>query len=121
MGNIGVGEVYQGYLVKKEDFTTVDSLIKSSATESDTFKEYTTPFKYRYLSDREMTYQPLPSYLKEKMDKTIYTSELDLSPEERDKVLLESGKYLRVVRIFPQKQHGMFLINKKTPFILELE
>ena len=121
MGNIGVGETYVAWLVKKENMSVVDTLIKDTGTEMFRTIEYGKRFKYRYLSEREITYQPLPSYLKEKMDKTIYTSELGLYPNERDVVYLENGRHFRVVNLFPQKQHGMFLISKKTPFILELE
>ena len=120
MSNIGAGETYNAWLIKREYITLVDSLIKTSATETDSFTEYTQPFRFRYLTSSEMTFQPISAHLKGRYDRVIFTSELDLEFRERDKILFEDNTTLIINRAIPQKQHGMFLISKKTPIILEL-
>jgi hypothetical protein len=121
MANIGVGETFDAWLVKSEDIAVVDSMIKSTETLNAIKSEYTKHFKYRHLSQSEMTYAPISGYLKGKFDKVIFTSETDISPKERDKILFKDGTFLRVTRSLPQKQLGMYMFSKKFPHILELE
>ena len=121
MANIGAGETRNAWLVKSENVTLVDSMIKSTDTETVKQSEYSKHFKYRALTTTEMTYQPLSSWLKGKYDMVIYTSDTNIKPNERDKILFEDGRYLRIIRKLPQEQNGFFAISKKFPHILELE
>ena len=122
MANIGAGELLKGYLIKKATVKDIDSQIKDTVP-TETFKNMNGvyEFKYRHLSQSEMTYQPISNWLKGKFDKVLYTSETDIKFEERDFIKFENGKFLRITRVLPQSQHGAFLINKKPPHILELE
>lgn len=122
MANIGAGETFVAYLIKKNVITDVDSQIKDTIlTETLLNIEGVKRFKYRYLSQSEMTYQPISGWLKGKFDKVLFTSETDIEFEERDFVMFENQRRLRISRVLPQTQHGAFLINKKQPHILELE
>jgi hypothetical protein len=126
MANIGAGETYTAYLVKKESVNLVDAFIKDNVASEEVFKpEYSQRFRYRFLSTNEMTFQPISSHLKGKFDGVIYTSETELRPRERDGIYfvdgLMDGKFLRVSRVLPQMQHGAFVINMKHPNILELQ
>jgi hypothetical protein len=124
MTNIGVGETYLGYLIKAKDVANIDTLL-SALTPTETILTYEVchPFKYRYLSEREMTNQPISSWLKGQYQSIIFTSEIDYVFEERDRVFLEDNKskYLVIENVIPQKQLGQFVINKKYPHILELK
>lgn len=126
MANIGAGETYTAYLVKKENVNFVDSLIKDSVpTEQVISMGYMKFFRYRFLTMNEMTYSPISLHLKEKFDSVIFTSETTLEPKERDKIyfidgVLE-GKQFTIMRSRPQIQQGMFAFSKKYPFILELQ
>jgi hypothetical protein len=121
MANIGAGETRKAWLVKSEDVNVVDSMIKDTESITVVKKEYSKMFKYRALTATEMTYQPLSSWLKGKYDKVIFTSDTAIQPNERDKILFEDGRYLRITRKLPQEQIGFFAISKKFPYILELE
>lgn len=120
MGNIGAGELLVAYLVKESVVTTVDSLLKTTTVEGISVVEGVTPFKYRYLTNNEMTTQPISNWLKGQFDKVIFTSETNIEFKERDYILFENGSKARITRKIPQVQHGMFLISKKPPHILEL-
>ena len=122
MANIGAGETLVAYLIKKTVANDVNSQIKDTVP-TDTILNLNGVyrFKYRHLSQSEMTYQPISNWLKGKFDRVLFTSETAIEFEERDFVMFESGKKLRITRILPQSQHGAFLINKKYPHILELE
>ena len=120
MGNIGAGELFTAYLVKESVVNTVDSLLKTTTIEGISVVEGVTPFKYRYLTNNEMTMQPISDWLKGQFDKVIFTSETNIEFKERDFILFSDGVKARVNRKIPQVQHGMFLINKKPPHILEL-
>lgn len=122
MSNIGVGETFIAYLIKKTVITDVETQIKTTApTETILNIEGVYRFKYRHLSQSEMTYQPISGWLKGKFDKVLFTSDRKVDFNERDFVMFEDGKRLRIARAFPQTQHGAFLVNKKPPHILELE
>jgi hypothetical protein len=121
MANIGAGETRKAWLIKSENVNVVDSMIKDTESVTVVKKEYAKMFKYRTLTSTEMTYQPLSSWLKGKYDKTIFTSDTEIRPKERDKILFEDGRYLMITRVLPQEQIGFFAINKKFPYILELE
>ena len=122
MANIGAGETLVAYLIKKSKATDVESQIKDTIpTETILNLDGVYRFKFRHLSQSEMTYQPISNWLKGKFDRVLFTSETAIEFEERDFVMFESGKKLRITRILPQSQHGAFLINKKYPHILELE
>jgi len=121
MANIGAGETRKAWLIKSENVTIVDSMMKDTDNETVIKSEYARMFKYRTLTATEMTYQPLSSWLKGKYDKTIFTSDTEIKPKERDKILFEDGRYLRITRKLPQEQIGFFAISKKFPVILELE
>ena len=121
MGNIGAGETRKAWLIKGENVTLVDSMIKTTDTETVKQSEYTKMFKYRALTTTEMTYQPLSSWLKGKYDKVIFTSDTEIKPNQQDEVLFEDGKRLIIMRVLPQEQIGFFAISKKFPHILELE
>ena len=125
MANIGAGETYHAYLVKKENVKLVDSLIKETIpTEENVTFEYMQSFRYRFLSQTEMTFQPISAWLKGKYDGIIFSSETEISPNANDKLyfidgILE-GKSLLITRVIPQVQNGMFMISKKFPNIIEL-
>lgn len=125
MANIGAGETYHAYLVKKENVKLVDSLIKETIpTEENVTFEYMQSFRYRFLSQTEMTFQPISAWLKGKYDGIIFSSETEISPNANDKLyfidgILE-GKSLLIARVIPQVQNGMFMISKKFPNIIEL-
>jgi len=121
MANIGAGETRVAWLIKSENVSLVDSMIKDTDTETVKVSEYAKRFKYRVLTSTEMTYQPLSSWLKGKYDKTIFTSDTTIQPNERDKILFEDGRYLRITRKLPQEQLGFYVFSKKFPVILELE
>jgi len=123
MANIGAGETYVGYLVKKDKFEMVDSLLKSSQPDVESkISVYTKQFRYRYLSSNEMTYLPISGWLKGKFDRVLFTSETDIKFSERDKIyLIEENKVLLITKVSPMVQHGYFAINKKPPHVLELE
>ena len=124
MRNIGVGETFLGYLIKAKDVSNIDTLLSvSTPIETVLTYEVCHPFKYRYLSDFEMTSQPISAWLKGKYESVIFTSEIDYVFEERDRVFLEDekAKYLTITRVIPQKHLGMFAITKKWPHILELK
>mgnify|MGYP001240613849 CR=1 FL=1 len=121
MSNVGAGEVLKAYLVKKNQITTVDSMLKNTLVEDVAISNELKPFRFRYLTQSEMTFQPLSNWLKGKFDKVIFSSETTLNPAKYDGILFEDKSILRVQRILPQTMHGMFLINKKAPKILELE
>jgi hypothetical protein len=125
MANIGAGESYVAYLVKRDNVNVVDSLIKNAVASQEIITSaYCKRFKYRFLSSTEMTYQPLSTHLKGKIDGSIFTSETDLNAVERDKLYfvggIMDGKYLTIMRILPQVQHGAYTVNKKAPKIMEL-
>lgn len=120
MGNIGAGELLDAYLVKESVITTVDSLLKTTSVVGISVVEGVTHFKYRYLTNNEMTMQPISNWLKGQFDKVIFTSETNIVFKERDYIIFESGERARITRKIPQVQHGMYLISKKPPHILEL-
>lgn len=124
MRNIGIGETFLGYLVKSKDVSNIDSLLTSN-TPIETILTYEVchPFRYRYLSEREMTDQPISSWLKGKYESVIFTSEIDYEFEERDRVFLEDNKskFLSITNVIPQKHLGQYVITKKFPHILELK
>lgn len=121
MANIGAGEVLTAYLIKESVATLVDSQIKDTVP-SETILNLNgvDSFKYRYLTNNEMTMQPISSWLKGQFDKVLFTSETDITFKERDFILFENGTKLRIIRVLAQSQHGMFLLNQKHPHILEL-
>ena len=122
--NIGAGETFKAWLIKKEDYSDLNSLINEVDTELEETKlvsKYGKEFKYRYLSSSEMTYQPISNWLKGKFQNVIFTSEYNMNFKERDYVRFEDGSQLRITRKLPQVQHGAFVINRKFPHILELE
>ena len=125
MANIGAGETYHAYLVKKENVKLVDSLIKTILTEKNVTFEYMQSFRYRFLSQTEMTFQPISNWLKGKLDGVIYSSETEISPNQNDKVYFLDGilanKALLIMKVLPQVQHGMFMLSKKPPNIIELQ
>jgi len=124
MTNIGIGETYLGYLIKAKDVANIDTLL-SAVTPTETILTYEVchPFRYRYLSDYEMTNQPISAWLKGKFESVIFTSEIDYTFEERDRVFLEDEKtkYMTITNVIPQKHLGMYVITKKFPHILELK
>lgn len=122
MANIGAGELLKGYLIKETMIDLVDSQLKDSIlSESISLIEGVTPFKYRYLTNNEMTTQPISGWLKGQFDRVIFTSETDVIFNQRDYVLLEDGRRLVIDRVIKQTHLGMFLLNKKSPHILELK
>jgi hypothetical protein len=124
MANIGVGETYQGYLIKAKDVANIDSLLSASVpTETVLTYEVCHQFRYRYLTDREMTSQPIGGWLKGQFESVIFTSETELVFEERDRVFVEDDKtkYFTIIGVLPQKQLGSFVFNKAYPHILELK
>ena len=124
MANIGAGEFNPAYLIKKENITIVDSYLKESVPIEEILElGLVRKFKYRYLTNKEMISQPIVGWLKGKAIRVIYTSEKDLVFKEFDKVLMEDfmSSGLLITNAIPQRQQGMFLFNKKAPYILELE
>jgi len=124
MGNIGAGETLTAWLIKKSEVSDVDNLIlerDNQETRTKIKSEYAKKFKYRTLTQSEMTYQPLPNYLKGRYDLTMFTSDLDIKPNERDKIMFEDGTFLMISKVLPQKQLGFYMFKKKFPVILELE
>jgi len=121
MGNIGAGEVLTAYLIKESIANVVDSQLKETSIETIAKLESVESFKYRYLTNNEMTLQPLSNWVKGQFEKVLYTSEQNITFNERDFILFENKTKLRITRIIPQQQHGMFLISKKFPHILELQ
>jgi len=122
MANIGVGENKIAYLVKYADVTNVDSMLSTSTPVEEIVRVgYMKRFKYRHLTQNEMTYQPISNWLKGKEESVLYTSETDILPKERDKVYFESSEvFLSITKVIPQSHHGAFLVNGKHPHILEL-
>lgn len=120
MSNIGAGEVRTAYLVKKNIATDVDSQIEDTKTETLLYLDGIYKFKYRYLTQREMIYQPISNHLKTKQDRVLFTSDTTLNFENKDKIYFSDGSSFIVTRVLPQSEHGMFLISKKPPHILEL-
>ena len=121
MGNIGAGELLTAYLIKESVATLVDTQLKSAVpTETILNLEGVTSFKYRYLTNNEMTTQPISGWLKGQFEKVLFTSETNIVFNERDFILFENKSKYRITRVIAQPQHGMFLINKKYPHILEL-
>lgn len=122
MANIGAGETYHGYLIKAENITFVDSLIKESVpTQQIVSQGYMRPFRYRYLTESEMTQQQMRGWLKNTARAVIFTSETEIVPNAKDAVMLENGMLLRVPQKQPQPQQGMYMFSKKPPHILELQ
>lgn len=121
MANIGVGETFKAWLIKREKVTTVDSMIKDTEIEEIVRVVALKSFKYRHLSQKEMTIQPLSNHLKGRFDKVIFTSDTLIMPKERDKVLFEDGTMLTITRKIPQTQLYCYAFSKKFPHILELE
>ena len=122
MANVGAGEVLKAYLVKESIAKTIDSQIKT-LVENESIKNLkgVRMFKFRYLTDTEMTFQPISGWLKGKIDRAIFTSERNIKFDERDLVVFDDGVTLRVTRSLPQKQHGMFLVSGNFPQIVELQ
>ena len=60
-----------------------------------------------------MTYQPLQNHLKGRYDLTLFTSELNINPKERDKIMFEDGTHLMVSRVLPQKTTWVLYVQKK--------
>jgi len=124
MSNIGAGETLHAWLIKKSEVDNVNSLIATNDTTPtiETIKsQYAKHFKYRTLSTSEMTFQPLTSHLKGRYDLTLFTSDLDIEPKERDKVMFEDGTMLVITRLLPQKQLGFYMFKRKFPVILEMQ
>jgi len=121
MANMGAGEVRVAYLVKKQEITLVDSMIKDTATITYDVAKRLQKFRYRYLNSTEMTFQPISAHLKGRYDRVLFSSETDIVFKERYKILFDDLKTtLSITRVFPQVQHGFFAISKKAPNILEL-
>ena len=123
MGNLGAGEFLRAYLIKETVIDTIDSQIKESILSQGTaIIEGVTPFRYRYLTNSEMTSQPITGWLKGQFKKVIYTSQTNIEFKERDIVLCEDdGRKFIIDNIMKQTHIGMFLLNKKSPHILELK
>ena len=124
MTNIGIGETFLGYLIKAKDVSNIDTLLSVSTPIATVLTyEVCHPFRYRYLSDYEMTNQPISAWLKGKFESVIFTSEIDYTFEERDRVFLEDEKmkYMTITNVIPQKHLGGYVITKKFPHILELK
>jgi len=122
MANIGASETYNGFFVKASDVTTVDSFLKStSPTIGSVSCEAMMPFRYRYVDINERIAQPLPAWMKGKMESVIFTSETNIEPKANDYVYTEDGRKHVVVTVLPQRQLGAFAISKKFPHILELQ
>ena len=122
MSNIGAGEYRTAYLIKQTVITVVDSQIKSEApVETILNIDGVQGFRYRYLTEREMTFQPITAYMKGKFDKVIFSSETEITFDERNYILFDDGNKLRITRVLPQTQHGAFLISRNAPHIIELE
>ena len=124
MSNIGAGETFNAWLIKKNVINDIDTFLLTNDTQEAITKirsEYGQRFKYRTLTASEMTYQPLQNHLKGRYDLTLFTSELNINPKERDKIMFEDGTHLMVSRVLPQKQLGFYMFKKKFPVILELE
>lgn len=120
--NIGAGETYVGYLVKSSDIIKVDSLIKDSVPIEELVKtEYLKRFKYRYLNEEESTVQNMRGWLKPSYKALIFTSDITIQPNERDKVMLEGGRILMILQEKPVVSNGMFFISKKPPHIIVLQ
>lgn len=125
MANIGAGETQVAYLIKKSKATDVETqgnhhIEDTMPTETILNLDGVYRFKFRHLSQTEMTTQPISGWLKGVFDKVLFTSETNIIFEERDFIMFSNGKKLRITRVLPQTQHGAFLVNKKPPHILEL-
>jgi len=126
MANIGAGESLHAYLVKKENVNIVDAYFRANIVPNVSIAKIDDmiPFRYRFLSTTEMTFQPISAHLKGKFDGVLFTSETDIFVNERDKIYfsdgLLQGKYLTITRVIPQVHIGAFVINKKYPKIIEL-
>lgn len=124
MANIGVGETYHAWLIEKSNVQDVNSYLNELDEAINITKFIATKgthFKYRYLSQSEMTYQPISNHLKGKFDSVIFTSETNIKFKERQMVVFEDGTHLLITRKLPQTQINSFAFTKKPPHILELE
>lgn len=122
MGNIGASETYVGYLVKSANWAEVDSLLKdTSINVAYQQSNYIQRFRFRYLSQEESTMQQLRGWLKGGFSAVIFSSETELSPKERDRVLFEDGTSLIVMQQKPLTSNGMFALSKKPPHVMVLQ
>ncbi len=121
MANIGAGETYRGYLVKQENWTSVDSLLKDTVpVVSDEISQYAQKFRYRYLSQEEITQQQMRGWLKASYSYVLFSSETTLTPKERDRVILEDGQTFIITKSQAMVQNTMFAFTKKPPHIMVL-
>jgi len=122
MANIGANETYHGYFVKAVNITTVDSFLKStSPTEASVVSEQMQAIRYRYLDESERLAQPLPAWLKSKMESLIYTSDTNIAPRANDFVYTEDGRKHLITNVMAQRQLGAYAFSKAVPLILQLE
>ncbi len=121
MANIGAGEVLKAYLVKESVANVVNTQLKDTTIESVAYLDGVYAFKFRYLTNNEMTLQPISNWLKGQFEKVLFTSETHITFNERDFILFPNGTKLRITRVIEQSQHGAFAISKHYPHILELQ
>jgi len=121
MRNVGAGETYNGYLVKKSDITNVESFIKTTSSVSVTTCEALTPFRYRYIDANERLAMALPAWAREQASNVIFTSDADITPSVNDRVYFEDGTFLLVVEVMPQRQLGAYMFSKKFPYVIRLK
>lgn len=128
MANIGVGETYVGYLVKRADFTTVDSFIKSTSTETSGIYPLekclqAKKFQYRYMSAEENLAQPLRAFLLNGLETMILSSETEIEPKPNDYIYLEPEPERQriVAQVVPLLENGFFVFSKKQPKMMVLK
>ena len=126
--NIGAGETYSGYLVKRADFTSVDSFIKSTKTETNAVYPLENcpqaiPFQYRYMSAEENIAQPLRAFLMNGMETMILSSETDIDPKPNDLVFLElePERQRIVAQVVPMLENGFYAFTKTPPRMMVLK
>jgi hypothetical protein len=122
MANIGANETYHGYFVKGYNITIVDSFLKDHIdSTTTTVSEQMQAIRYRYLDESERLAQPLPAWLKGKMESLIYTSDTNIAPRPNDFIFTEDGRKHLITNVMAQRQLGAYAFSKAVPFILQLE
>lgn len=126
--NIGAGETYSGYLVKRADFAAVDSFIKSTKAETTAIYPLENcvqaiPFRYRYMSADEHLASPLRAFLVNGMETMILSSETNIDPKPNDLVFLElEPERQRIVsQVVPMLENGFYAFSKTPPKMMVLK
>ncbi|HOO43432.1 MAG TPA: hypothetical protein PKU69_00035 [Bacillota bacterium] len=127
MANIGAGETYTGYIVRKTDIIFLDSLLKDTLTETERIVALETSlfakkFRYRYFSMQEKLATPLRSWIKTQFETTILSSDTEFNPHPDDYIFLEGQFDPRlIINVINMREHGYFAFVKSAPYVLVLK